>query len=265
MNKIFILLISALVAGCWAAPDVPVQPGRTLDWSQVSEAESDSVFATVASLDRSHFYEAWGRLHDVSYRRRHIAAVRDDSGKEVGRIVREVVISGPADQRSVRIEHVDSSGAFDRSFWTEFAPNQTASDEPDWAVLALPEDPLFLTEQGPAFFRYAAVTDTVINATRLKRYAIGVRPESPRQGLQQAILLVQDSVLLGVDVLVSQRSFLYQEVSRVSIGLRKSPGGQWYPERASASSTVGLPFSRSRRYSIETEYTPVEWSPRDRG
>lgn len=214
-------------------------------------------FERISSSDQTLLLGAWDALAAIPHRRERVVTVLDEEGQTVGRLRREVAVSGSAGSRSYEILAEDSSGTFEQSFWSRFAPGDMVGEDTDWASLVLPDDPLFLSAQGPGFFRYSQSKDTLIDSTSVSVLRVAVKPETERQGIQSATVYMSDSSIVGVEVVISQQSMLFQEVSHIGILLRPDGSGQWIPERTFARSTVGLPFARSRTYSVSTRYAPM--------
>jgi hypothetical protein len=223
----------------------------------VSSEEQRAVFEHLSSIDRTSFDQSWEKLSEIAYRRSRTVTVRDEHDSLIGRMKQDAVVSGPPGARVLRVERQDSSGSFERSLWSRFSGDHSDVDDPSWASMVLPADPLFLAPQGPGFFQYAALEDTLIDGVPVDKYAVSVRPETSRQGLQRATLYLVDSTLVGVETLFSQQSLLFQEVSNFKVWLSPGTRESWLPVRAAASSTIGFPFARSRTYLIDTQYEPV--------
>ena len=93
----------------------------------------------------------------------------------------------------------------------------------------------------------------MLDGRRVEIVETRVLPGVSRHGIQWARLYLSGDSLVGLSAVFVQQSFLYQEVTRSQLLL--NPGGNaWVPARVHIESTVGLPFSRSRSYSLDVRY-----------
>ena len=226
----------------------------SLDWPEDDPASQADAIALLESIDRQYFDDAWARLSQFEYVRDRTITVRDDSGELVGQESQTIRFSGISDRRRVDVLSSDSTGTFERSFWSQFSDREVAGSVVTLPKLVLPDDPLFLSSRGESFFRYRTLPDTMFGPTMVDRIETQVRPETSRQGAQWAKIYVHDGALVGVDLSFVQKSLLYNEVSRFRVLLTRSSGGDWLPGVVRIASTVGLPFARSRSYEMRAEY-----------
>jgi len=250
------------MAGCWTRPEIPLDAGGSTDWSNVDPASEQTAFEQLKTLDRREFDQAWEKLSRFAYSQSRSISVRDLDGVVVGQAAKTIRISGPADRREVTVISSDSSGSIEQSLWSQFdtqGASETAFEETvwNWPELVLPEDPLFLSERGPSFFRYAAAGDTLIESALVTIFESAVRQDESRQGIQRARLYLHQGSLVGAEILVTQQSFLFHELSSFRIILSPGPGGEWLPAHVALLSTVGLPFSRSRSYEMLVTYSDI--------
>ncbi len=262
VTRLLFTSMLVLTAGCWARPDIPFDDVGSVDWSAVDAATERAAFERLNTLNRDVFDQAWATLAPFAHSQSRSVSVRDEDGVVVGRATRTIHISGPASRRTIRVVASDSSGSFERSLWSRF-DNPGMSDvaneglQMEWSDLVLPHEPLFLSDRGPSFFRYAVIGDTLIESLSVTIFEIAVRPETSRQGIQWAKIYLHETSLVGVEILVTQRSTLYLEVSNFRIMLSPISSGEWLPRTVALSSTVGLPFARSRSFEMQVVYSDI--------
>lgn len=257
MTRIPSILLILLAAGCWAKPDLQSNRASSVDWNLIDANEEQEAIERVQSMDRSAFDTSWKRLGQYSYTEFRVVEIRNDEGVVVGSRKQTLEFAGPAGARGVRIVASDSTGNFEQSFWSRFSESQSDSVAREWPLLVLPDDPLFLSTQGPSYFRYAPLPDTTVGGMTVEVVEAEARQETSRRGIQRARMYIYGDALIGLDVRFLQHSILYQELSDFSIRLLPHAADRWLPKRFKAVSRVGLPFSRTRTYELRAEYTNI--------
>ena len=251
--RILLISVPVLVTGCWVVPEVGPEKPPSFDWSSVEPAGEQRAVDRALSVDRSTFDEAWADLERFGYTQDRAVVVRDEHGDVMGRATRSISVGGTSNERSVRIVSSDSSGSFEHSFWSRFSESDSA-DSGDWPSLILPEDPVFLASQGPAYFRYASLPDTVIGDQVVGVVLTEARPETSRHGIQQAKLYLDGDTLVGLEIFFLQQSLLYRELTTSKIFLTPRGDNTWLPSLLRVRSTVGLPFKRARTYELTSDF-----------
>jgi hypothetical protein len=250
---LLIVIFTVVLAGCWVVPDVGSAESAGFDWSSVTSHDEERATARAQSIDRSTFDAAWKTLREFAYTQDRLVVVRDERGDIVGRATKSISVSGTPNARSRRIVSSDSSGFFERSFWSRFSEADSA-DSNEWPKLLLPEDPIFLATQGPAYFRYAPLPDTTIGGQVINVILTEARPETSRHGIQRAKMYLHQDSLVGLEVVFLQQSMLYRELSNSRIVLVHPNENDWVPGLLRIQSTVGLPFKRARTYELRSDF-----------
>lgn len=278
MIRLILIPISFILAGCSTRPDVSADSLGSVDWSTTTPEAEQLAFEHLDSLDRTVFDSAWKSLDGLDYELERTISVHNSDGEVVGESNESLRISGNGPDRRITRLSYDSVGVFEKSFWSRFSEPDSLNDG-RWPALVLPEDPLFLSRQGPSFFRYAVLGDTLIvdhsshecadgcgvapgdsaavHGEVVARVELIARPETSRQGIQWARLYLRGSLLVGVELVFIHDSLLYHELSDFRIMLTPSMG-TWLPDHVHLRSTVGLPFSRSRSYGLDASYREIE-------
>lgn len=262
VTRLLFISITVLTAGCWARPDIPNDAASLVDWPEIDTATEQAAIERLNSLDRSVFDHAWSALEQYSYSQDRSVSVRDQDGETVAHAEQTIEYSGPAGARIGTVTSSDSSGSFETSVWSRFSDSgRSVSDDEvaheDWAQLVFPSDPLFLSDQGASFFRYAIVGDTLIGDVTVTVLETVVRPETSRQGVQWARVYLDGPNLVGAEMFVAQRSLLYHELSNFGIMLTPISDGVWLPKNVTLESAVGLPFARSRSYEMRVSFRDI--------
>jgi len=250
-----LLFLALFVGGCWASADVPPIDSAKFDWVAEAPKSQQAAIDGLASLDRRYFDGAWDRLTEFGFVEETRLTVRDGAGDVTGQTSLTERTNRSGGQSAKEVLTSDSTGVFEYSFWSRFSDSDASEDAVDWATLVLPGDLLFLKPQGPSFFRYRTLADTTIGNAGVQVVETAARPESKRQGIQWARLYLQGDYLVGVEVLLVQRSLLYNEVSRFRLMLTLVDGREWLPHSVHVASTVGLPFARSRTYELTKQFS----------
>ena len=262
MTRLILIAITVLAAGCYARPELEEYAAGSVRWSDVDAAAEEQAFGQLAGLDRSTFDKAWKNLVEADYRQIRSISVSDQDGDVVGHATQTIDFSGRAGNRNVSISASDSTGSFERSLWSlfydpEISATAQESAQEMWPSMVLPDDPLFLSDQGRSFFRYAVAGDTLIGGASVTMIETAVRPDASREGIQWARFYLQEATLVGIDVTLAQRSLLYHELSDFRIGLAPIDTGEWLPNQVVLESSVGLPFARTRYYRLSVDYRDI--------
>lgn len=245
-----------LLAGCLGN-----QGGADDSTRPAGSPENDSTaVSALANAQRNLIDGAIGMLRRYEYVREREVSVTDESGNQVLRRMHTTRFYGPPDDRQAEIRDSSSAGMQGADFWAEYAAAPSIEDTVDWSRRLLEDDPVVLSRQGIAYYKYSTLTDTTIGDSRIMRVESTVLPDAERSGIQSARFYIEPETneIVGFELEFAQRSLLFDEWSRFRYMLGPGRDGSWIPSAVTVRTFLNLPLSKGQHFHLTITYLPAK-------
>lgn len=249
------LFACVLLTGCIGNE---IGSGGGSEAPQYAPADTLAVGALIRA-DRMLIDDAASGLLDYEYVRERSVSVVDEAGKELLRRSHTTRFYGPNSDRQADVQSDNASGTKDAAFWAAFEAGPTVEDTVDWSRRLLEDDPVVLSDQGMAYYRYSVLADTTIGGSDVMRIESSVLPGADRSGIQWARFYIEreERQLVGFELHYVQQSLLFDEDSRFRYMLQKAFDGTWIPSRVDITTFLNLPLSKGQYFDLTATYRPV--------
>ena len=215
-----------------------------------------SAVAVLALAKRTLIDGASDRLRRYDYVRERAVSVTDESGKTVLEQAHATHFYGPPDSRSAAVLDSTSFGPEDGDFWADYTGAPSREDTVEWSRRLLEKDPLLLSRQGFAYYRYSVLSDSAIGGAPVIRISVDPLRGSERPGIQSGRFYIERETdeLVGFELEFVQRSLLFDEESRFRYMLDRTPDGYWLPREVKISTFLNLPLSKGQYFDLRAQY-----------
>ena len=222
-----------------------------------ADIQNDTTAVAVLALaKRTQIDVAAGRLRGYEYVRERAVSVTDESGRTILEQAHATRFYGPSDRRSAAVLDSASFGPEDEDFWADYTGAPSREDTLEWSRRLLEEDPLLLSRQGFAYYRYSVLSDTTIGGAPVIRISVDPLPGSERPGIQSGRFYIERETdeLVGFELEFVQRSLLFDEESRFRYMLDRAPDGHWLPREVKISTFLNLPLTKGQYFDLHVRY-----------
>lgn len=234
-----VLLLSGLLVGCDRAHDA-------------APAESDpEALALVDELNVGTFRAAFDALQDVPHTVSFdVSATRGDDAPFTSSIQRR----RPAGSNQYETIGADTTGQVSSSIFAAFHRDSDPLDIASIPDLILEEDPSFLDPLNRSSFIYSLAPDTMLFGRPFSVMTIDRVPGEDRGKPYESIkLLLDERTLVGIEILVDERTVFFGDRSERKVVLEDESSGQWLPHEIEIRSSIKNLFSATQR--IEAAWT----------
>jgi len=241
--------------GTAARDEVVISPDAPL--RQVN-AEQDSTFSYVSTLDREAFQEAFRQLDEKNFTRYSRTEQFDQDDFLLAFDEQVVRHSGPRSRRTFERMAHDSAGTFDYGYLSRFVPGAVEIREPmDFSRRIVPTDPAYLSARNRDSFEYTPLPDTLMGDVTARVVEIRARPEvGDGQNLRRTRLFVDRASdnLIAIYIERVDLAMWYREESLFYLHIRQAPDGSWLPYTTRFETRVVIPFRPVQRFRTVSAY-----------